>query len=216
MNKLCIPWVVILGLVIHGCQGQQNSVPFDFGRFQKNIYSNSFFNLTMTVPDGWILQSRETTEDLVKEGRKLVAGEDKNLESAIESAEINTAHLFVIYQYEIGAAVDYNPSLTLVAENLKNVPGVKTGADYLFHVRRLLSQAQLKYDHIDKEFRQVDINGMTFFQMNANIHYLGYDIKQKYYTTLLKGFSLSMIISYVDGEQESILEESIDSMTFAL
>jgi hypothetical protein len=216
LKKLSLLEIVFFSLIIFGCNCQENQIAFDYGDIEENIYTNSFFNLSMTLPADWSLQSQQETENLLKEGRKLVAGEDKNLENVLNAAEINTANLIMLYQHELGTAVDYNPSLMLVAENLRNAPGVKTGADYLFHARKLLSQAQIKYDHLDEEFEKVDINGQIFYLMNTNINYLGYEIKQKYYSTVLKGFSLNMIISYVSNDQKSELEQSINTLTFEL
>jgi len=215
-TRFLLSGIMFFYIIILGCSGQESQVKFDFGSVENNTYTNSYFNFKMSLPTDWTLQSHEETEDIMKEGRKLVAGDDKNLESAIKAAEINTAHLLVIYQYEMGAAVDYNPSLMLIAENLKNAPGIKTGADYLFHARKLLSQSQIQYDHLDEKFEQIDINGMIFYLMNTNINYLGYDIKQKYYSTIYKDFSLNMIISYVYDEQKTELEQSINSMMFEL
>jgi hypothetical protein len=213
---LSISGLIFFYIIITGCDAQENLSNFDYGTTEENIYSNSFFDFTMTLPADWVLQSVEETENIMEEGRKLVAGDDKNLESVLKAAEINTANLLVIYQYEMGAAVDYNPSLMLMAENLRNAPGIKNGADYLFHARKFLSQGQIQYDHLDEEFEKVDINGMTFHLMNTNINYMGYDIKQKYYSTVLNGFSLNMIITYVYDDQKSELEQSINSLTFEL
>ena len=215
-NKLYISSLIISCLIILGCDRQENMTDFDYGSIEKNIYTNTFFNMRMTLPEDWVVQSEQETEEIMEEGLKLVAGNDKNLETVIKASEVNTANLFMLYQYELGAAVDYNPSLMMVAENLRNAPGVKTGADYLYHARKLLARAQMQYDHIDEEFEEVDINGVPFHLMNTNINYLGFDIKQKYYSTVLYGFSLNMIISYVDEEQKAELEESIHSLTFEL
>jgi hypothetical protein len=216
LKKISLLEMIFFFLIILHCTAQENQMGFDFGNIEENIYTNSFFNLTMTLPADWKLQSQQQTENLMKEGRKLVAGEDRNLENAIRATEINTANLIVLYQYELGTAVGYNPSLMLVAENLKFAPGVKTGADYLFHARKLLSQAQIQYDHLDEEFERVDINGQIFYLMNTHIDYLGYEIKQKYYSTILQGFSLNMIITYVSDDQKSELEQSIYTLTLEL
>lgn len=216
LRKLSILQIIFLSLVFFKCTCQENQTNFDFGNIEDNIYTNSFFNLSINLPVDWSIQSQQEAEYLIKEGRKLVAGDDSNLENALTAAEINTANLIILYQHELGTAVDYNPSLMMIAENLQNAPGVKTGADYLFHARKLISQAQLKYDHIDEEFEEVDINGQTFYLMNTNINYLGHEIKQKYFSTVLNGFSLSMIISYVSDYQKSELEQSINTLTFEL
>jgi len=211
--RYLIAGVLIYFLSTTSCSSQDN---FDYGGIENNAYINTFFNFRMDLPADWVIQSKERVKDITKKGREMVAGEDKNLESAIKAAEVNTANLLVLYEHEVGAAVDYNPSLVLVAENVSHAPGIKTGADYLFHARKLLEQAQIQYNDIDEKFEQVTINGKEFYLMNAHINYMGYDIKQQYYSTLHKGFCFNVIISYVYEDQQSKLEQAVGSMEFQL
>ena len=50
--------------------------------------------------------------------------------------------------------------------------------------------------------------------MDAHLNYMGLEIKQIYYSTVLKGFSFIVIISYISDEQKETLLNSINSMTF--
>ncbi|MCX6238486.1 MAG: hypothetical protein NTY07_13165 [Bacteroidia bacterium] len=102
----------------------------------------------------------------------------------------------------------------LVAENLKNAPGIKNGSDYLFQSRKLLKQSQIQYDYIDEEFKKEIIDNQEFYLMNCSINYMGLNIKQKYYSTIQNGFCLSVIISFIDDEQKNVLEKIINSMEF--
>jgi hypothetical protein len=46
------------------------------------------------------------------------------------------------------------------------------------------------------------------------LNYMGLEIKQIYYSTVLKGFSFNVIVSYISDEQKEILLKSINSMSF--
>lgn len=187
---------------------------FDYGTIKDNKYTNSFFGFEMDIPEDWNVQSKEQTEHLMKVGKKMVAGDDKNLKAAISASEVNSANLLMVFKHEMGAPVDYNPNFMVVAENLKNAPGVKNGADYLFQCRKLLEISQVKYDTIDSEFKQLIINGQEFHVMNAAMSFMGMNIKQQYITTVKEGFALSCIVSYTTENQKEELDEVINSIQF--
>ncbi|TAJ11686.1 hypothetical protein DMA11_15965 [Marinilabiliaceae bacterium JC017] len=197
-----------------GCFTNNKPKQFDYGHVENHKYTNSFFDFEMTLPADWVVQSKEQTENLTKMGKELVAGDDQNMKALLDASDINTANLLTVFKYEVGSAVEYNPNLALVAENLKNAPGIKTGGDYLFQSRKLLNQSQIQYDYIDEEFKKEVINNQEYYLMNASINFMGLTIKQKYYTRVKDGFCFAAIISYVDDEQKEELENILNSMSF--
>ncbi len=213
-TKLKLIGLFILIFSLTSCNQNGKPKNFDYGHIEDNKYLNSFFGLELTIPDSWIVQTKEQTENLSKVGRDLVAGDDKNLKAVIDASEINSANLLAVFQYEVGAAVDYNPNFMLVAENLKNAPGIKTGNDYLFQARKLLNQSQLQYSYIDDVFEKELINNQEFYTMNCTIDYMGLNIKQIYYSTVIDRFCLSVLISYATDDQKRNLEKMISSMIF--
>ena len=214
--KLILIGFVILTVLTFSCNPNGNGKPkdFDYGHVENSMYINSFFGLKLQLPSDWVVQTKEQTENLAKKGKELVAGDDKNMKAVIDAAEVNSANLLAVFKYEVGAAVEYNPNFMLVAENLKNAPGIKNGSDYLFQTRKLMKQSQIKYDFIDEEFKKEIINNQEFFLMNCSINYMGLNIKQKYYSTIQNGFCLSAIISFINDEQENDLERIINSIEF--
>lgn len=213
--KLNLIGLLFLTIIFTGCNFGGKPDNFDYGHIEKNKYLNSFFGMELTVPDNWIVQNKEQTENISKMGKKMVAGDDENLQAVIEASEINTANLITVFQYEVGTAVDYNPGFMLVAENIKNAPGVKTGGDYLFQTRKILKQAQVSYNYIDNNFTKLSLDNQNFYLMNCSIDYSGIRIKQKYYSTIVNGFALTAIISYMTDEQKDSLEKIINSIKFS-
>ncbi|MDO9255965.1 MAG: hypothetical protein Q7U54_10670 [Bacteroidales bacterium] len=206
--------LILFAIIASTCYSQSKPIDFDYGRIENSKYLNSYFDFEITIPANWIIQNKEQMEKMAKAGMDMVVGDDANLKAAVKVSEINTANLLVVNQYERGSAVDYNPGLVIVAENIKEYPGIKTGSDYLFQVRKLLNQSQVKYDYIDTETSRESISGIDFYKMNAGIEYMGIGIKQIYYSTVLKGFSLNVIISFINDEQKAGLITAIDSIKF--
>ena len=215
-TKIILMGLVVLTMFTFSCNQTNAGKPknFDYGQVTKNTYSNEFFGLKIALPSNWIVQSKEQTEQIANVGKEMVAGDDKNLKAAITASEINSANLLAVFKYEVGSAVNYNPSFMLVAENLQNFPGIKNGRDYLFQTVKLLKQSQLKYDVIDEDFKKVMINGQEFYLMNCELTYMGITMNQLYYCTIQNGFCISAVISFVDDEQKNELEKIINAMTF--
>lgn len=214
--KKTLNWIVTILIIVLFSNCASNGKPdnFDYGSVTDNVYTNDFFKCKIKLPENWIIQSKEQTERLADMGKDLVAGEDKKLETVIKASEINTANLLAVFQYELGSAVEYNPNIMIVAENVTNAPGIKKGSDYLFQSRRLLNQSQFQYDYLSEDFEDEMINGTEFFKMDAHMNYMGLEIKQIYYSTIMSGFSFNVIVSYVNDDQKKVLLESINSMTF--
>jgi len=204
--------ILFLALITFVCKGQETPKDFDYGHVENDKYVNSFFNFEITLPINWIVQSKEQRDNLMKTGEELLAGEDKKMKAVVKAAEIKSANLLTVFQYERGSAVEYNPGMLIIVENVSNLPGMKTGSDYLFQARKFMVQSQFKYDTIDKDFAKEVINGVEFYKMNAALNYLGLSIKQLYYSTISKRFSFSLIISYINNEQKLELLKSINSM----
>lgn len=213
-KKLNIIGLLFLTVLFTCCNQNEKSSGFDYGHVENNKYINSFFGLELTLPDNWIVQTKEQTENLTKAGKELVAGDNENLKALINASEVNSANLLSVFQYEVGSAVDYNPGFMLVVENLKNAPGIKNGSDYLFQSRKLLEQSQIKYSPIDDTFKKEIIDGQEFYTMDCSVDLTGHSITQRYYSTIKDGFCLSAIISFTNDEEENSLKKIINSMNF--
>jgi hypothetical protein len=205
---------IIAALLTAGFDNSVISQDFDYGRVEKNVYVNNYFRFKMNLPQDWVILTREQADELTKAGQEMVAGDDENLQAVMKASEINTANLLAVYQYELGSPVDFNPNFMIVAENIKNAPGIKKGSDYLFQSKRILEQGQFKYDYLSPDFEQENINGTEFYTMIAKLNYMGLEIEQVYYSTVLKGFSFNVIISYISEEQKDVLLAALNTMTF--
>ncbi len=50
--------------------------------------------------------------------------------------------------------------------------------------------------------------------MNVKMKYMGLNINQIYYSTIINGYSLGVIINFVSEEQKLELKKVLDSMKF--
>lgn len=196
------------------CKSSGKPEGFDYGSVEDNMYSNEFFAMTMETPEGWAVQSSEAMEQMSEAGRDMIVGDDAVKKAQLKISEINTANLFSAFQQEVGTPTDgFNANLILVAENLRLAPGVKSGADYLKLTKKLLEQAPIGYN-FPSEITSTTLGGKSFDYMDATLNSQGMQIKQRYYSTILNGFSFCAIISYGNEEQKEILLSSLETMNF--
>lgn len=212
-NSIRLSAVLISVTFFSGCSLFERRIPedFDYGKAENGIYKNHFFDLEVSYPQEWVVQTKEEVEALKEKGGDIVAGDNETLKRAVKAAEVNTAYLLTIFKYELGSPVDFNPSFMVMAENTKLSPGIKDGKDYLFHAKKLLDQTQLGYSIAD-DFSLKKIGSRDFYVMEASLSAGGMTITQEYMATVLNGFSLGLIATYTNEEQKNELYSIIDKV----
>jgi hypothetical protein len=159
----------------------------------------------------WIVQDKQYMNNIMERGSDLVTGDNKNLKSLFKASQVNTAYLLAVFKHEVGAAVEFNPNFMLLAENTKNLPGIKNGKDYLFHAEKLMKQTQMSYS-FEREVFEKKIGNSLFYVLETRLDHIGEIISQEYISTVKNGFTLSFIITYSTEEEKNELYEVINNV----
>ena len=206
----------VLCLVIAVCSSaySQGGIPsLDAGTVKDSTYTNAFFGMQLRIPDGWQVQDNEATRALLERGRTLAVGDDKNLNAMVSASEQKSLTLLTVFKHPPGSPVDFNPSFMCIVERIQGLPGIKKGSDYLFHVRKGLSLSKIQFT-FEKEIYDAPVAGLEFGVLETKLIIGKAAIRQKYYTTILKGYALSLIISYSSEEELQTHNKTIESMKF--
>lgn len=205
--------IIIVAVSIWACQKKEGKPEnFDFGSVENCTYSNAFFHFTVKLPESWNILPRRQAEEQQAKGMEIATGSNKNMN--IESYKISTANLFSVYQYPFESATGFNASLISVAEKVSQTPSIKTSKDYLEKSRKVLMQAPISFDSIDRHIQSEDISGRPFSKMDVVINGDSSKIFQTYYCLLDKGFAVCFILSYINLEQQQTLSNSMRSINF--
>lgn len=192
--------------------GQSNPDVFDYGTFENNVYTNSYFNLKIDVPPTWKVHSKEQTDTIISKAMKKMTDKDATLKPLFNPKDIKDAVLIMVNEYRIGAAVDFNPGFVIMAENIMDYPEIETEAMYLRQVKRLLLRTKPDYE-IDDKISQEKINGTTFYKFSLSLKSAGsVEIKQTYYSLLKKGFSLGIVTTYNTKAQKKELDKILKTL----
>lgn len=213
MKYLKLSLVCFLAVGLTQCKtGKPDN--FDYGSVQNNVYTNAFFAMQMDVPEGWAVQSEEAMKRMTEMGSELVTGDDALMKIKVKASEINSANLMSAFQYEVGTPIDeFNANITLVAENLTLAPGVKRGSDYLVHTKNFMKQSPANYT-FNADFGSETFGGQPFDYMDATLTTMGVEIQQRFYSTIIEGFSFNAIISYGTEDQKEMLLDILKTMDF--
>jgi hypothetical protein len=204
--------IIVLAVLLVGC-GKKASDEIDFGTFNNSVYKNNYFGLSVAIPSDWSMQDQDAQRRLMKLGGKLVSGDDKNLQAAIKASELKEVNLFAVFKYPQGSPVTFNPSILSIAENVRQLPGIKRGKDYHFQARKVLESGQMQMS-FPKEIYTQQLGGVDFDVMETEMHIRRLVVKQKYYATIMKGYALTLVVSFTTDEELASLQKVLDAMTF--
>ncbi len=204
---------IVVLLWLTGCQEtQEASKEIDFGTIKNSVYRNEYFGMTLTVPDNWYVMDEEGRKQVMEVGAEMVAGDDETLKSAIKASELTTVNLLSIMEHPPGTPVPFNPNLGCLAERVRDTPGIKTGDDYFFHVKRLLESSQIAVTFSDSVTEVV--GGREFRVMPLEMSAMGQTVHQKFYACIDKGYALVFVASYSTDEELAKLQKVFDTVKF--
>lgn len=181
------------------------------GSLSGTTYTNTYFGFTIQKPEAWLAQDDETRQKIMKIGAKVIAGDDKNLESLLNSSKIRNLSLFSFSKFKLG--IPNNPNIMGIAEDISFVPAIKTSVDYIQNMKRVLSMAQIKYN-IDEKIGSQNIGGVDFDVLTTNVKVANTDISQKYFVSLSKGYALLFVITHTDQSSHDSLMNILQTIKF--
>ncbi len=203
-------------LLLSSCGPQASGPPaaakkINQGVVTDGVYTNDYFGLQLEIPADWSVQAEEFNEAMIEEGTQILAGDDDNLEAALKASADKTLTLFTAMRYPPGSPVNFNPSIAAVAENVRLMPGIKNGADYLFHAKSLLQQSGLNYQFTKEVFPE-SRGGFDFHVLEVELAVGETMLKQLYYAALVQDYVLVLITTYADEESQSMISQALDSI----
>lgn len=197
-----------------GSETGKKTVNFDYGKVKQGVYSNNYFNFSIPYDTTWNVQEQDAMSKLVREKSDVMFDEEQLSPEQLEASMINTAYLFTLFKHEVGAAVDFNPSLIVLAENLKNYAKITTAKEYIQNSKELLLNSKIDYSFGNDSIDVVKIGSKNFHRLKAYINTPDINISQHYFCHVTKGFSLAFIISFSSPEGQKELENILGDVKF--
>jgi hypothetical protein len=184
----------------------------DNGVVLSGIYSNRYFGFALPIPAGWSVSDRKTIEELRSIGAEAVTGKRPTGRMSA-NARRRSATLLRVSEHPVGAAVDINPSIAVLAEDVSMLPGLKAGKDYLFHLANGLARNPLNYKRLDK-IAEVEIGGRTFDRLRFSADNMRTDFYQAIFVTIVNEHALIFVTTSDSLERCQSVEQAVSKVQF--
>lgn len=176
------------------------------GTTDKGIYNNEYLNMSVKIPQEWVIQDNSTVLELIAQ---LV---DKASADELSNS-LKSFLCLMASKYAMGAPVEFNPNMSLGIENVSLLAGISKGSDYLFFLEKAITQVNPGYTFED-QIETVVLDGISFDTRKGVINVADREIKQKIYCTIYKGFSVFFTLSYSTEEELQELETILKTIDF--
>lgn len=186
----------------------------DIGTVENSIYSNKYFGFALDLSKDWQIQENQTIQMMRERGKKLLSGDDKNMQAALDLGDLSTVNLLLATRHPMGADIAFNPNIAIVAEKIDPMSGVLSGKDYLASVVEILNMSDIQVS-FDGNFRSTNFGGVDFGNMGVVMTYQEKSISQEYFATIIKSYALCIIISYTSEEQRQALYDLLQTLKFS-
>lgn len=185
-----------------------NTATLDYGSIKDGTYSNDYFGLTITVPQGWIYDSSQTNFEGEFEDKPALKRE-------IEINKLATCDIFKFYKYDVNREdLTCNSYFTFTIEKLG-----PTGKN--IHGGIMLQQMKKMYEqHFQEMITTTDDPQLlpnrkdSLYVMPVQMHYAngseGYSV---HYAVVKKGYALYFTEGHIN-EADTLLEELIATLSF--
>ena len=181
------------------------------GYIKNETYLNEYFNISIKLATDGVIQDEETKKMVMDMGESVIGENNENLKALLAASKQKSFNLLYISKYELGAAVDFNPSLICIAEDVSAFKGIKTGEDYIFNTRKILNAANMGYV-IEDKISSKNINGINLSLMKASINTGINTVTQDYYSIIINRYAVSVVLSYTNEEEKLYLEKMLNSL----
>jgi hypothetical protein len=177
-----------------------------------NVYTDRKFGVTWRVPDGWHILDSAGVQQVRQAGVDAVSNSEEGRRRAAETAINARTVIFSIFEHELGADVDFNPS---VAATATRIPGGvdASSRSYLENQGRLMSQVSVPVEVLGEPESYV-IGGETFDVLHLKMTLGGLDVSQNKYAARHGDFMISITQTYLSDEQHKATDQLLKDIRF--
>jgi hypothetical protein len=195
----------ILGLtfivLLTACQNGNNKTheKYSIGKLQDSIYTNEYFNINLTIPNGWYIYPREYYDAFSEKGK-----EYNSTNEPVEESDNVLLNLLIFSDKSIADSTFARQTIILNAEKPINKTEYSSELDFLERTKQEMIRYQLPMKFSDK-IDTIKIAEMDFIAFHTVFQTEKGNIYQDYMTREVKDFYLNIALSYSDSTQRNDL-----------
>ncbi len=199
----------------YSCKNKSEKI-FDTGRLDSTTYYNSYFDFRIDVPKNWYIFNRQKLTEASQNAVEAIPNKSVR-DQVARIMELQSIPLLTMFKTEPGTVSDnFNPSVQIIAENLKWYPEVRTGEHYLRQALQLFLASGMPYKNFDVPITMSRMGGKPFYKMKLEADYGSYIVTQEWYSMVRDGFALNFGFTYdgLDTSQIDLMEAMKASIRF--
>lgn len=179
------------------------------GSLQDGNYKNDFLGFSLKVPKDWIVADQETTAAAAKIGTDTLKGKDQRDNKLVEESIRLSITLLNVTKKPVGASE--NAAFVLVV-NKQSSSGY-TPAMIAEATKSVLDSSPVL--KLTADTRVKTVGGRNFALLDYEINANGQRANTKFYVTMIRDYSLSFSLSYVNDSDLVLLEKIVETMQFS-
>lgn len=171
----------------------------DLGKLDGNTHTNDFFALKIEFPLGWLVGDHTLEAQLVAITKGGIQTKNPQNQKAMSQAVDRVTPLLGGYKALPGTP--QNSNLRIIAENLRTLPQVKDGKDYLEAMLTTIKAVQLPPGFEVSEIKSETVNNVPLDYLETSFN----GSRKRAYALVRKGYALLLTIeSYDDTDFDTL------------
>ena len=163
----------------------------DAGRIVGATYSNAYFGLQLTIPQGWTVHDEETNKKIMERGKEFAKAESAQQQAAYDASIQRTLTLLTIT-----SGTTLSSSTTGFQCMAERLPAATTARDYVSSLKSLMLKSPVV--ELKRDLYTETIDGVEFAAIQTVMKYPKVALQQTYHVTIKKGFALGLIHTSAD------------------
>jgi hypothetical protein len=96
----------------------KNRVSASNGTMKDGTYTNEFFGISFSIPDGWTVATNEEMDRITNMGSEVAAGNNEDLKKELERGNVKVLDLLFAFRYPLNHTGSFNYNFMCMAEEL--------------------------------------------------------------------------------------------------
>lgn len=206
---------VISAIILYSiaASAQNGGDKITYGKIINSVYSNPYFGFEIKIPRTWYIMDSKAVREVTENNS--AAGNKSETKTMVDASGETMLNFLTAFRFARTAPGVCNPNILCMAEKIGGDDGVKYAIDYLRNVKSLMTSAHQKMNYTFSETASSEkIDGITFDILTAQLKSKDAVITQRFYTSIIKGYAFTFIISSSTKEEEALLKEILSSTRF--
>ncbi|HEY0658166.1 MAG TPA: hypothetical protein VGD05_06815 [Pyrinomonadaceae bacterium] len=184
--------------------------PLDLGTIKGNTYTNRFFGFTFSLPETWQIQEQIINKIIKDNAARETKAKNDATQKAFDQA-VNRVTVFLTATRDTLGASE-NASIVCSIEDMRLIPAVKDGVDYLDLAINTYKRIQLPPDFKYSEVKAEKLGKTQFAYIEINKT----GINQRMYATFRKGYAIFFVFTFNNKEDLETMRQILAQGNFAL